>query len=95
MEIKFNKIDKLVEVKFDDDPNKIFNFSLDSEVKLTEFIKYISNMESAASIIPESFEAFQTDNEIQSKETVLLIEYLYKIVDSFNESYGTVFGTEK
>ena len=93
MEIKFNQDNNSVEIVFKNQQQKIL-FDLTKEVKLTDFVKLVSDFDNKILINPESFDYFMVDKEPSNKESYKLIEYLYKIVESFNESYQTVYGSE-
>lgn len=94
MEIKFNEGQNSVEIVFENLQQNIL-FDLNKEVKLTDFVKFISDLECKISISPESYDHFVDGKEPPNREAYKLIEYLYKIVESFNESYQTVYGSEK
>ncbi len=94
MEIKFDTSNNCVEVVFNDSKLNIL-FDLNNEVKLTDFIKSISELDCKISISPESYDDFAGGKEPSNKEAYKLIEYLYKIVESFNESYQTIYGNEE
>ncbi len=93
MEITADDSLKSVEVKFEN-PNKIFQLDMNSEVKLTEFVKYVSDFAEEISINPADYESFQAKSEVQSKEVMKLVEYIYKIIESFNESIRAVLEVE-
>lgn len=94
MEIRFNESEKSVEVIFND-TGKVFKFNMETEVKLTDFVKYVSDNDKEISITPEKLEEYQAKHSIQYKEAEKLIEYLYKIINAFNESVRTVLAADK
>jgi len=85
MEIKFNEDKNAVEIVFEN-PQQNILFDLNKEVKLTDFVKFISNLEYKISISPESYDDFVGGKEPPNKEAYKLIEYIYKIAISINLS---------
>lgn len=84
---------KIVETKliisyFD---SKEFVFDLDGTVDLNEFIKTISESEKKIACKPESFEAFREICGNISADMLKLVEYVFKIINAFNESYADIY----
>ncbi len=67
------------------------SFSVDGEVDLTNFIKNISEMKKKIDIEPISFDLFENDNKEIEPLSLKLIEYIYKILEAFNDSFDEVY----
>ena len=94
MEIKFNEGGNSVEIVFED-PQQNIIFDLNKDVKLNDLVKLISDLEHEILISPQSYHDFMIGKDPVNKEAYKLIEYLYKILESFNESYQMVYESEK
>lgn len=77
-------------IKIDDtDFNE--SFSVDGEVDLTNFIKNVSDMKEKIVIEPVNFDLFEIDNKGIEPLSLKLIEYIYKILEAFNDSFDEVY----
>ena len=77
-------------IKIDDtDFNE--SFPVDGEVDLTNFIKNVSDMKEKIVIEPVNFDLFEIDNKGIEPLSLKLIEYIYKILEAFNDSFDEVY----
>lgn len=70
---------------------KRFTFNLSSTVNITELIHYISARDNKIECQPVSWEEFKTAHEGETAESLKLVEYLFKVINAFNESYSEIF----
>jgi len=79
-------------LKIADDENECFNFSLDDPpVDLNVFIKFISESEDKIECSPDTWHVFKERAPEIPDEVLKLAEYVYKIVNAFNESYDEIY----
>ncbi len=71
--------------------SKNYSFAWDDDINLTALVIDISESESIVEIKPDDFEAFRSANDCESKEILKVAEYIYKIVEAFNEAYSEVY----
>lgn len=92
MSFEITITDAEIELVDSNPPNeKRFLFNLSSTVNMTELIHYISDRENKIECQPVSWEEFKTTNEDKSPESLKLVEYIFKVINAFNESYSEVF----
>jgi hypothetical protein len=75
----------------DHNDQKKFTFNINNTVDLNDFIKYVSESETKIESTPKSFEDFSGSYPNISKEMMKLIEYIYKIISAYNDSYTEVY----
>lgn len=73
---------------------KKFVFNLSSTVNMTDLVHYISDHEKKIECHPSSLEEFKIEHEEATPETCKLVEYVFKVIKAFNESYDEVFKEE-
>jgi hypothetical protein len=71
--------------------NEPFRFNVDDSINLNDFIEYLSNLNELVSLSPEDFDSFEVTAQDFNSEALKLVEYLYEILNAFNESYEEVF----
>jgi hypothetical protein len=71
--------------------NQKFKFDLDDIVDLNEFIKTISESEEKIECEPKSFISFCESDENSTDDMLKLVEYVFKIINAFNESYSETY----
>ncbi|MGD0280486.1 MAG: hypothetical protein ABSC11_14460 [Smithella sp.] len=69
-----------------------FKFQLDQQIDLTDFVKYISESESNITIKPDRTELLKSEN---SDDCLKLLDYVFKIIDAFNETFFEVYSLPK
>jgi hypothetical protein len=93
MKITIQNEDNNVQIIHDDSTK--FEFDLGATVDLTGFIKFISESQNPIECEPESFEKFKDDEPDIRDENLKLIEYIFKTVTAFNESYSEIYESEE
>lgn len=93
MKLTITKADNIVTIQHKD--TRDFSYDLNDTVDLTEFIKHISESEDLIQCEPEQLDTFKESAEDASDEMLKLVEYVYKIVNAFNESYSTIYKEEE
>ncbi len=83
---------ELVESSSQDDKKFVFNLS--STVNMTDLVHYISDRDQKIECHPVSLEEFKAEYEEETPETLKLVEYLFKIINAFNDSFAEVFEEE-
>lgn len=78
-------------LKISHNDNQEFNFDLSDTVDLNEFIKTISESEDKIECEPKSFVEFHESNEDSTHDMLKLVEYVFKIISAFNESYTEIY----
>jgi hypothetical protein len=63
-------------------------------VDLTDFIKYISESENIVECEPNSFDKYSENNQDDTYETLKLVEYIFKIIIAFNDSFTSIYQEE-
>jgi len=72
-----------------------FNFTFDEIVDLNDFILCISESDEKIECTPQSYEELKPYVNEAQNEVLKLTEYIYKIVDAFNESYDEIYLDEE
>lgn len=75
--------------------DKEFIFSLSETVILTDLVQYISNFGQKIQCEPTNFDEFAESNSAEGGDVLKLVEYLYKIITAFNESFSAVYETKE
>jgi len=73
---------------------KKFIFNLSSTVNITDFVQYIGDRDQKIECHPASIEEFIAEHEEETPATLKLVEYIFKVINAFNESYDEVFEEE-
>jgi hypothetical protein len=74
-----------------DNESKHFLYDLNNTVDITEFVQYISESDNLIVCTPQCFDDFKEKFNEADHEVMKLAEYIYKIINSFNESFNLVF----
>jgi hypothetical protein len=83
---------ELVDASSQDEKKFVFNLS--STVNMTDLVHYISDREQKIECHPSSLEEFKAEHKEEMPETFKLVEYVFKVINAFNESYDEVFKEE-
>ena len=68
-----------------------FSFDLNDTVDLNIFIKTISESAEIIECEPKSFAAFTDSSKESTDDMLKLVEYIFKIINAFNESYIEIY----
>lgn len=89
MQLTITRADNNLKINHKDEHE--FSFDLDNTVDLNKFIKHISESEKIIKCEPESFTAFSDIDADITDEMLKLVEYIFKIINAFNESYTEIY----
>ena len=64
-------------------------------VELTEFIKFVSESKNTIECEPESFGIIKSEESDIPDETLKLVEYVFKTIKAFNDSYSKIYIVEE
>jgi hypothetical protein len=76
------------------DEGEVFIYDLNGIADLTEFVKYISESDTPIECTPANLDQFKEATQDPTDEMLKLVEYILKIIDSFNEGYAVIYQTE-
>jgi len=72
-----------------------FKFSVENgSTDLTEFAKALSEYQSTVTSNPINYQSFLTANPDIDRLAAKLSDYIYKIIEAFNNSYNEVYNIE-
>lgn len=87
MDITINIEDDKINVSNEGSINADYSWGV--EVNLTDLVEKLSESDKKITIIPENYEDL-IDREKHKEDTIKLLEYIYNIINAFNESYQQV-----
>ena len=72
----------------------IFDYDLGGTVILTDLTVHLSNFVQKIVAEPSSYDLFADNNPELDSDVLKLSEYIYKIIDAFNDSFSEVYESE-
>ncbi len=82
--------DNIIKVEFDNVLIPDINYDANAIVDFTDLVKSISELDEKLEMEPVNHEIFNEVNTYDCERSDKIIEYLYKILNTFNISYDEV-----
>jgi hypothetical protein len=83
--------DNIIKVEFDNVLIPDVTYDANAVVDFTELVKSISELDEKLVLEPVDHETFNEKNTYDCERSDKIIEYLYKILNTFNISYDEVY----
>lgn len=80
-----------LEVSIESSQEETYSYKLDDAINLTSLVVNISESKTRIKVDPDDLEAFKRTYTCDTKEMLKVAEYIYKIIEGFNDAFSEVY----